>query len=353
MAIEKRVISYAVPSKNLFDKNNVNWLIIGDRWTALNLGGVVYRNTGYEVERSFIISIKSNTAYTISFNNNFSKSLGTFTSTPVLGSQATVFKLSNTNDTITITSGVNDTYLFVQLYASDDYDNGARSEDIIPNIMINEGSTAFPYEPYGSKIHKYIKRDHKPNSNYDPNLPASENNPVAIDLGRKVISYSPSDYVPITPTDTTKYPTRLEGYKLDILNGTESLGTSTNECWNIVGSKSTSSPDSPYVYCNYLYPSIVAESTGTDRHGKVITSVYGTALGLRYEGEGGFTSQSDMKAHLKEKYDNSVPYMLLYYPSDEVVQSVWKSVKKFSTNQLGYYNEDTNEFMEAYGMTTN
>lgn len=127
--------------KNLFDKDNVNVINAYIDGTS----GVI---TSDSPSRTIYIPCKSNTTYTISkiVSSRFRVSYSS--STPAIGTTTSGIVSDYTNTTITITTGANANYLVVWLYNSNS-DTSITLQQVLDSIMINEGSTALPYEPYG------------------------------------------------------------------------------------------------------------------------------------------------------------------------------------------------------------
>lgn len=132
--------------KNLFDKDNAN--ILNCYMTST---GTIGNSSN---DKLFYVSCKSNTTYTIQkiLGTSGRLRVGSFTNVPANNSTPTVFVNRDNNTTATITTGANDIYLAVQYFASDT-DNQA----LLNSIMLNEGTTALPYEPYGTGW--YVKKE--------------------------------------------------------------------------------------------------------------------------------------------------------------------------------------------------
>ena len=126
--------------KNLFDKDNANILNAFVNPT----GYVLQANTNM---RTLYISCKPNTTYTVSKIQSARFVLGTSTTTEI-GSSMTNGRNNFTATQLTITSGANDTYLFVFYYNANQ--DTLTPQQILDTIQIEEGSTATPYEPYGT-----------------------------------------------------------------------------------------------------------------------------------------------------------------------------------------------------------
>ena len=133
-----------IPSiRNLFDKNNINYIkgyITGE--------GAVWVDNNDNVNKTFYIKIKPNTTYTISKKAEKRFRVTTFSSIPAVTTQGNVSYNNNTSSRCTITTGNDDNYLFVYYYVSNDYT--LTEQEILDSIMIEEGSIAHDYVPYGT-----------------------------------------------------------------------------------------------------------------------------------------------------------------------------------------------------------
>lgn len=213
--------------------------------------------------------------------------------------------------------------------------NTAKSTIQSYNIQLNEGSTAEPYYPY-----------------FAPTTVL----PSAKAYG-KAISATPQEelwgrYVPIQPTNSAKYLMTLEGWAYRVIDGTEELGVSTNECWNFVDYPSKGpAQGANYCYCNLLPSTNTNESTGEARRGHAIPSSYGTCLGFRYNGEGGTTDSATAKSWFKAKYDSGNPYIVLYDPLNTSTDMNWIAVKDIVANTCGYYDRENKVYIPVYEMT--
>jgi len=127
-----------IPASNqLFDKNNAD-IRTG---VFINVSGVIGRVTGNSL---MVLPIKPNTAYTVSkivstrmrlgFTNDFSLTSGI---------QLNGFVVNDAITTLTSTSTSTDNYLVLQYMTTD-----INEQEILDSIMINEGSTALPWEEY-------------------------------------------------------------------------------------------------------------------------------------------------------------------------------------------------------------
>lgn len=142
--------------KNLFDKDNAN---------VLNAYLTVSQNNimSSTVDRIVWIFCKPNTTYSISkilqtTNNRFS--IATTIETPAIGVQKYNQINTFTTSTYTYTTDSNANYLVLFCYTNT---SSNTLDEVLDSIMINEGTTALPYEPYGSnewyikdKIPKYV-----------------------------------------------------------------------------------------------------------------------------------------------------------------------------------------------------
>lgn len=151
MAIEKRIVSYAVPTKNLFDKNSVD-----AQWVV----GKIKDDSGQELSdnvstySSFYIKVKPNTSYTFSWGTEDS-SLHVIQRIYFYTKDKVWISRTSAGAIHTFTIPTNGEYIQIQRRNA--------PYNAATDIMLNEGSTALPYEPYGNTTYKYIKRDHKPN----------------------------------------------------------------------------------------------------------------------------------------------------------------------------------------------
>ena len=120
-------------SKNLFNKNGGN-----------KLSAYIPSGTGAIQSNASAVTIycqcEPNTTYTIKKGTSDRFIIGTTATTPAIGVECTFIVRDDSATTKTITTGNNARYLCVYYSSS--------SENIDSSIMINEGSTALPYEPY-------------------------------------------------------------------------------------------------------------------------------------------------------------------------------------------------------------
>ena len=142
--------------KQLFDKDNMNGI---NGW--LNASGTMRIATG-QADRMFYITCEPNTTYTVSRKVVTSAfRVATYDSTPfpTMTSTNTDYTVhnavvNNSGTSLTITTGENAKYLVVHYGHNTNDSNLQQSLD---TIMINEGSTALPYEPYGNNW--YIEKN--------------------------------------------------------------------------------------------------------------------------------------------------------------------------------------------------
>lgn len=137
--------------KNLFDKDNANILN-----ASITMSNDIYTTSPSSNGKSLYISIKPNTAYTISKIESKRFWVGTSSDTPTTYSALLNGIFNNSATSITITSPSNANYLVVYYFL-----NGTDTlteQQIRDSIMINEGDTALPYEPYGTD-EWYLKKN--------------------------------------------------------------------------------------------------------------------------------------------------------------------------------------------------
>jgi hypothetical protein len=99
--------------------------------------------------RSSVVKLKPNTQYTISAkaagaNDTYCR-IAIFDEKPQIGSVSTHYYFSSGDDSTTFTTGADEEWGIV-------VQNNAATSSINLKRMLNEGSTALPYEPYGYKI---------------------------------------------------------------------------------------------------------------------------------------------------------------------------------------------------------
>ena len=138
---------------NLFDLNS--WYVqitpircdvvkAGDTITITATGQDSYTGNG-----GFHVEAKANTTYTFKINSNNNKTGGIylFENGIVDSEHWHVLNNNSTNKSTTFTTRSDTTYMTIRLGVYNPDDSITFSE-----IMLNEGSTALPYEPYGIKI---------------------------------------------------------------------------------------------------------------------------------------------------------------------------------------------------------
>lgn len=133
--------------KNLFDKDNTN--ILNAYINATNSTIVSHSNS-----RTLYIPIKPSTTYTIS--KILSKRFIVVSTIDIPANNIVGTNIVNDNSAtnLTITTGVNDKYLAVFYYLSGT--DTLTEQQVLDSIMIEEGSQATDYEPYGVGVwYKY------------------------------------------------------------------------------------------------------------------------------------------------------------------------------------------------------
>lgn len=136
-------ISITRSGKNLFDKNNIT---VSDLYIEIT-------NSTYNTvsDRSIIIPINPNTTYTVSKATSTIMRVGTSKEYPAVNGKVSVYKSHNTqsNAPLTITSGNEDAWMLVQLFANIDADtNNGTIEANAETLQIEVGSTASAYETF-------------------------------------------------------------------------------------------------------------------------------------------------------------------------------------------------------------
>lgn len=137
--------------KNLFDKNDYNLY-----------KGFIYGGTHEWVENNYAnyiyLKVKPNTTYTISREIVAPEfAIGTGTNVPIKGqSNVTSYASYEGQTSVTVTTGSNDSYLYIYVLWSEG--NNIGLDNVLANIQVEQGSTATSYEAYvDKKIH--IKND--------------------------------------------------------------------------------------------------------------------------------------------------------------------------------------------------
>ena len=146
--------------KNLFDKDTATIIsaYFDNNTTTITSSGT-NKTTYWEVQ--------PNTTYAISKLKSVRGFIGTTTTTPTTGVSVSNVSLigygtydGRTRDSGTITTGENDKYIVIN-YTNTNSETGDIPTYIFDSIMINKGSTALPYEPYGTGewyLEKKIKK---------------------------------------------------------------------------------------------------------------------------------------------------------------------------------------------------
>ena len=133
--------------KNLFDKNNVNYL------NNVFIGGTGIITSG-SGNTSIYISCNPNTTYTISKMVDNVFRIGTTSDVPTTGVTVDGYQDNASGSQMTITTSNNANYLVVFLRNAS---STKTLETLINSVMINVGEIALPYEPYGTGW--YIKEN--------------------------------------------------------------------------------------------------------------------------------------------------------------------------------------------------
>lgn len=130
-------------TENLFDKDNAT--VIGS-YIASETGVLTYSTTA----KSVVIPCQANTTYTLSKTKGTRFTVGSYDSNPSNGDTATNWTADHAATSITITTTANSQYLVVFFYYTPS--ETETYEQVLATLMMNTGSTAKPYEPYGYKI---------------------------------------------------------------------------------------------------------------------------------------------------------------------------------------------------------
>lgn len=136
-------------TENLFDKSSD---VVGYYISSIN---GVWTQTG-STSRSIIIKCKPNTTYTIFVPTNRTLRAAYFYNYPSVGDIGYGYTASTTGDYVnkkmTITTNSSAQYLAFFCYDSLQEAMMYDEAEYFSQIMLNEGSTALPYEPYGYKL---------------------------------------------------------------------------------------------------------------------------------------------------------------------------------------------------------
>lgn len=202
------IISCGNKTSNIFNKNNS--IILTGYLTGTSSGGNFVLTGSGGTNRTICEKCKSNTTYTIQKkiidNNRFR--IGTVSQIPSASQSVTNFQNSDTENSITITTGENDNYLLLHFYNTN---STSSIEEALNTIKIEEGSIATDYEPFGYKIPINI-------NNIITNIYLEE--PL-----RKISEYS--DYIDF------KNNKIMRNIKKLVLNGNESWTESSTNNTNI------------------------------------------------------------------------------------------------------------------------
>lgn len=134
--------------KNLFNSNDPN--MITEAYISKSPAGVFTKDEGLST-RLVYITCKPSTSYTISDRYSTNLRLASFTSIPEIdGTASTSYNIPDgitpAGTGLVITTGPSDTCLVVQLFSEDDVE--ADFDNLIYGLMIEEGTTVSPWEPY-------------------------------------------------------------------------------------------------------------------------------------------------------------------------------------------------------------
>ena len=144
------VVGCGVRTENLFNKENSSMRYYG--YINSVTGKVIISTAG---SLSIIVSVKPNSNYTISKLATTRFRVGLFTNYPVENSVATDLYGDrdgggiDSGTTLSFSTSANTAYIMAFIR---NYNDTATSEEMLSSVMVNEGSTALPYEPYGYKI---------------------------------------------------------------------------------------------------------------------------------------------------------------------------------------------------------
>lgn len=243
--------------KNLFDKDNTN------------IVNAFINPTGYVLQandnmRTLYIPCKPNTTYTVSKIQSARFVLGT-SNTTAIGSSMTNGRNNFTATQLTITSGANDTYLFVFYYNGNA--DTLTPQQILDTIQIEEGTTATVYEPYGSGewyTHKELGK-----AIIDENIVGG----ALTDSNQRIMFSSSSNpflsnvYIS-TPSSASNLTPSLSNY---FSSSAQSEITPTN---NKVGFSKWG--DTTFVYFSAIYNSVADFKTWLSTHNVVVYFVLAT-----------------------------------------------------------------------------
>jgi hypothetical protein len=144
------VVGCGERTENLFDKENLSMIYSGYIYTTTNQ--VVPSEKG---SLSIIVPVKPNSNYTISKLATTRFRVGLFTNYPVEGSIATAIYGDREGagidygTTLSFSTSTDTAYIMAFIR---NYDDTVTQEEMLPSVMVNEGATALPYEPYGYKL---------------------------------------------------------------------------------------------------------------------------------------------------------------------------------------------------------
>lgn len=185
-------------SKNLFDKDNAT---VKTLYIDSSLG--TFRTSSNA--KTVTMPCEPNTTYTVSKILSARFSVAYSAQIPVSGDTANGAIDNHTGTNITITTDNNARYLSMFIYNLA-YDT-ATFEDIENSVMVNEGPTPLPYEPYSSEVwHDIPYYIHKTDTDTLTTLPAdlyADGNNATIGLvGNMSQTGTPTPSSPIQPQET-------------------------------------------------------------------------------------------------------------------------------------------------------
>ena len=135
----------------LFDKDNFNSIDAYMNTSTLKF-------TISSTVKTYYITCKPNTTYTVQKVSGKQFRVGTSENIPVVNGDLLQAWQNNDATTYTITTDSNAKYLCINIRNSST--DTLAEQEILDSVMINEGTTALPYEPYNSKgkwlLHKEI-----------------------------------------------------------------------------------------------------------------------------------------------------------------------------------------------------
>lgn len=167
-----------------------------------------------------------------------------------------------------------------------------------------------------------------------------------IKLNGGLLWHKPSEYEPIIPSDTDKFPRRLTGFAVEQLSPDRNWGSSSSYRGSVYAKPAL---EYEAVKLGRAYSNFgnFASSFADYREGDI-------AIGYSADGEKTqainiwFASEKPSSISVFKTWLTENPVTVLYelYESDG---SVWDAVRRDGT--YGYYNDETNTFVPVYGMS--